>query len=103
MIDYTQPPLGYLVRVPQADQELDAPLDAGARARAEEAARFLSFTPIGQIVSSGSPGAIWAAQIICDACVTEYQPEVDLLLKETIPAYLGLVLPCVLVCRQAEI
>jgi hypothetical protein len=64
-IDYCQPPLGYLVRVPQ--ENLDSPLDASARARAEEAARFLSFERIGGVASCDLPAAFETAEIIMNS------------------------------------
>jgi hypothetical protein len=67
MIDYRTPPLGYLVRVPQ--ESLDSSLDASARARAEDAARFLSFERIGGVASSGLPASVETAEIVLNGCM----------------------------------
>lgn len=62
MVDYRQPPLGYLVRAPQ--ENLDSPLDESARDRAEEAARFLSFERIGGVASCDLSACIETALIL---------------------------------------
>jgi hypothetical protein len=62
MIDYRTPPLGYLVRIPQ--ESVDSPLDEAARARAEDAARFLSFENIGGVASCELPAALEMAEIV---------------------------------------
>jgi hypothetical protein len=67
MIDYRTPPLGYLVRVPQ--ESLDSSLDESARARAEDAARFLSFEHIGGVASSGLPASVETAEIVLNGCM----------------------------------
>lgn len=116
MIDYCQPPLGYLVRVPQ--ESLDSSLDTSARARAEEAARFLSFERIGQIVSVNWPAAIEAAEIISNGCSIGGEPAIDERLDDAeavcgyltaISSYLASAYlehisgPCVLVIADREI
>jgi phosphohistidine phosphatase SixA len=110
MIDYRTPPLGYLVRVPQ--ESLDSSLDAYARDRAEDAARFLSFERIGHVVSSQNAAALETAEIIDNAGGNGERFEYgDPLSVELVAAYLKAVEkepyvhsePYVLVCDQALI
>jgi hypothetical protein len=103
MIDYRQPPLGYLVRVPQ--ESLDSSLDASARIRAEEAARFLSFERIGHVVSSRNAAALETAQIIDTTCGNGDVFEYTDLSGELVAAYLTArdEDPYVLICDQAVI
>ncbi|SRR5258707_3872369 len=106
MIDYCQPPLGYLVRIPQ--ESLDSALDGGARSRAEDAARFLSYERIGPVVSSHQAAAVETAEIIVAACSSSPAgPEIDEMLEESIYSYFAqpgaTAAPCVLVCDPAEI
>lgn len=100
MIDYTQAPIAYLVRVSQAD-ELSL-LYGTAPARAEEAARFLSYEAIGPIVSSPGPAAVETAETIFGAVTSTHAGiEVDDRLAESIATYLchrEAGPPCVLVC-----
>lgn len=100
MIDYSQPPVAYLVRVPLADQ--DSLTDAGRR-QAEEAARFLGYEEIGPVVCSGPvPAAVEAADIIFTNVKTSFSGfEIDWHLAETVGAYIrnrGAGPPTVLVC-----
>lgn len=105
MIDYTQPPIAYLVRVPQAD-ELSL-LYGTAPRLADDVARFLSYEEIGPIVASGSPAALETAEVIYAAVHSTYAGvELDDRLEETIAAYLkgrepGP--PAVLVCDLAAL
>jgi hypothetical protein len=103
VIDYTKPALGYLVR--SASNNLDSPLDAGARARAEEAARFLSYERIGGVASSGLPASFETASILLDALGMEYvQGLSELEAAEVICNYLlKFDAPFVLVLRDREI
>jgi phosphohistidine phosphatase SixA len=104
MIDYRTPPLGYLVRVPQ--ESLDSSLDASARSRAEDAARFLSFERIGHVVSSQNAAALETAEIIDNAGGNGERFEYgDPLSVELVTAYLKANDgdPYVLVCDQALI
>lgn len=103
MVDYRQPPLGYLVRVPQ--ENLDSPLDESARSRAEEAARFLSFQRIGMIVSSKHAAAIETAEIIFQCCGGTFDPLTDERLEdpEQICGYLVHGFPTVVVTTQKGI
>lgn len=105
MIDYTQPPIAYLVRVPQQD-ELSL-LYGTALARADDVARFLSYEEIGPVVCSAAIAAVETAEAIFSMCCARAQrgasPEVDEILHETIGAYLrhrepGP--PAVLVCDE---
>ena len=57
--DYRQP-LGYLVRVAQTQEQ------------AEEAARFLSYEQIGQIIASPDAAAEAMAEIILNACNSSF-------------------------------
>lgn len=90
MIDYRTPPLGYLVRVPQ--ESLDSSLDESARARAEDAARFLSFERIGMVVASHRVAAIETADIILSGDAADQDIQ-DLDSGEVIEAYLSITLP----------
>lgn len=63
-IDYLQPPLAYLVRIPVPDAEADSPLGEAARGRAEDAARWLSFQPIAVVVCGPNAAADETAEIM---------------------------------------
>jgi hypothetical protein len=104
MIDYRTPPLGYLVRVPQ--ESLDSSLDESARARAEDAARFLSFERIGMVISTPHAAAIETAEQIFNflngTCFSTPQAIDDD--PATICAFLtALDMPCVLICEHTAI
>src|SRR5882672_10440224 len=102
MIDYAKPALGYLVRA--ASSNLDSPLDAGGRARAEEAARFLSYERLGSVVSSHQPAAVDTAGIIFAAFGDRYDAIViDERLGQNIDGWLTGEAPCVLVCGPLEL
>jgi hypothetical protein len=106
MIDYRTPPLGYLVRIPQ--ESIDSPLDASARLRAEDAARFLSFEKFGMVCSCHHVAAVETAEIIAQSCAAE-EPHIDGSLIEpwTIQSYLSFKalngFPHVLVCAPDSI
>jgi hypothetical protein len=72
MIDYLQPPLGYLLRLPCGDHAADSPLDEPARDRAEQAAAFLRFERIGQIFHAQSLGAYQTAEIVWHSCSWDF-------------------------------
>jgi phosphohistidine phosphatase SixA len=104
MIDYRTPPLGYLVRVPQ--ESVDSPLDASARARAEEAARFLSYQMFGRVISSRDIAALETAEIIDLARGTGERMEWDdeyPVTAEIAVLYLKHDDCCVLICTGQEI
>jgi hypothetical protein len=67
-IDYLQPPLGYLLRIPCGDHAVDSPLDESAKARAEEAAAFLRFERIGRIYSVDRQAARDTAETVWLSC-----------------------------------
>ncbi|HEX3091229.1 MAG TPA: hypothetical protein VHW72_01335 [Candidatus Angelobacter sp.] len=71
-INYLQPPLGYLVRIPVGDHASDSPLDEPARDRAEQAAAFLRFERIGQIYSVDRPAARDTAEIVWHSCSPDF-------------------------------
>jgi hypothetical protein len=102
MIDYRTPPLGYLVRVPQ--ESLDSSLDESARARAEDAARFLSFEKIGMVISTPHAAAIETAEILCNDC-NGLGPETDAHLEDgaVIRGYLVHGFPSVIITTQKGI
>lgn len=72
MIDYLQPPLGYLLRLPCGDHAADSPLDEPARDRAEQAAAFLRFERIGQIFHAQSLAAYQTAEIVWHSCSWDF-------------------------------
>ncbi len=100
-MDYAQDrPLIYLVK--------PAPPENGGKQAADEAARFLSFTPISRVISSLSPVAISTAQTIAVGVNVPYAERDAALatLKAALPAFakLAIVLPhpIVLVTESAE-
>ena len=107
MIDYLQPPLGYLLRIPCGDHAANSPLDEPARDRAEQAAAFLRFERIGRICETNRPAARETAQIVWLSCTPDFTDYIyasagvdefcDFLLNEDRG------LPCVLVAAQREI
>lgn len=101
-IDYLQPPLAYLVRIPVPDAEADSPLGEAARGRAEDAARWLSFQPVALIVCSPGQAAEQTAEILRHGI---YMSEkiVDAQLGPSLLAYIRNPGPHVLVLRQQEI
>jgi hypothetical protein len=72
MVDYLQPPLGYLLRIPSGDHAADSPLDEPARARAEEAAAFLRYERIGRIYAEPRAAAVEAGQIAWLSCSRDF-------------------------------
>ena len=71
-IDYLQPPLGYLLRIPCGDHAVDSPLDESAKARAEEAAAFLRFERIGRIYSVDRQAARDTAETVWLTCSPDF-------------------------------
>lgn len=88
MIDYTLPPIAYLVRMPPEDAESALSVPRGWEL-AEEVARFLSYEEIGPIVSAQVEAAERTAQIIFDGVTSTHSGvEVDAKLEQTIGVYL---------------
>lgn len=106
MIDYLQPPLGYLLRIPCGDSAAESLLDEPARDRAERAAAFLRFERIGQILALPLSAAHETAQIVWLGCSPDFYDQVDAGVTET---FLELLknpdrgLPCVFVVTQGEL
>jgi hypothetical protein len=105
-IDYLQPPLGYLLRIPVGDHAADSPLDEPARDRAEQAAAFLRFERIGQIFTASQRAAREAAEIVWLSCSWDFTDAMcgggaESFCKFLLDPDRGL--PCVLVATQREI
>jgi hypothetical protein len=106
MINYLQPPLGYLVRIPCGDDAADSPLDEPARDRAEQAAAFFRFERIGQIFTADQPAARDAAEIVWQSCSWDFTDALCAGGAESFYEFLldpDRGLPCVLVATQREI
>lgn len=109
MIDYTQPALGYLLRIPCSDVAADSPLDEPARARAEMAAEFLSFERIGPIAAADHPAARETAECVRAACSPGSMEEAILYATEDLQAVCSWLvdplrgLPCVVVATGCGI
>jgi hypothetical protein len=101
-IDYLQPPLAYLVRIPVPDADAGSPLDEGARGRAEDAARWLNFQPVNVVVCSPGEAAEETAEILHHGNYTS-EKIVDAQLAESLLGYIKDRGPHALVLRQQEI
>lgn len=101
-IDYLQPPLAYLVRIPVPDAAADSPLDEAARGRAHDASRWLSFQPVNVIVCSPGEAAEQTAEILQLGNLSS-EKIVDAQLAESLPGYIQDRGPHALVLRQQEL
>lgn len=107
MIDYLQPPFGYLLRIPCGDDAADTPLDEPARDRAEQAAAFLRYERIGRIYETNSNAARETSMAVWLSCSPDFTDYIysdlgpDNFCKFLLDPDRGL--PCVLVSTQREI
>jgi hypothetical protein len=105
-INYLQPPLGYLLRLPCGDDAADSPLDEPARDRAEQAAAFLRYERIGQIFTADRQASRQTAEILWLATSWDFTDQVialEHMLAFTEALRINAGLPCVLVATQQEI